>query len=172
MSDRIDAPLMAYRTPISQVGALMLVLIGQGLCSRPASAGDTHLVTASSFADPADLAAYRQAIARGKTRAQALRVGDDGIGKWGDQTVTERVAMCALPPEDWQARWGSGRRARGKRLIVTFQEKQIVCELRDTMPSKRNITNGAGIDLNPGAGKAFGRRPPFMLRNVSWQWAE
>jgi hypothetical protein len=45
------------------------------------------IVTASSFADPNDVAAYRRAIAQGKTPAEALKVGDNGIGKWGDQTA-------------------------------------------------------------------------------------
>jgi hypothetical protein len=39
------------------------------------------------------------------------------------------------------------------------------------MPKKQNIKNGAGIDLNPGFAKAFGVTPPFMLKNVQWDWA-
>jgi hypothetical protein len=74
-----------------------------------------HVVTASSFADPADIAAYKKAIAQGKSEKQALAVGDNGIGAWGDDTTDESKPMCALPPEDWLGRWTSGAKARGKK---------------------------------------------------------
>jgi hypothetical protein len=128
------------------------------------------IVTASSFADPKDVAAYRKAIAEGKSREEALKIGDDGIGKWGDDTTSENDPMCALPPEDWQAKWGHGDAARGKQVAVTYKGKTVIGELRDTMPSKAHITNGAGIDLNPGFAKSFGVTPPFMLHNVHWDW--
>jgi hypothetical protein len=130
------------------------------------------VVTASTFADPADVRAYKKAIAEGKTEAQALKVGDNGIGKWGDFTATEDHAMCALPPEDWQAKWGKGSAARGKKVSVTYKGKTVVGELRDTLPKKANIKNGAGIDLNPGFAKAFGLKPPFLLPGFDWEWAE
>ena len=130
------------------------------------------IVTASSFADPGDLAAYKKAIAEGKSEAEALKVGDNGIGKWGDDTTSENQPMCALPPEDWQAKWGAGNAARGKKIAVTYQGQKVIGELRDTMPSKAKITNGAGIDLNPGFAKAFGVHQPFMLKNVLWDWVD
>lgn len=130
------------------------------------------VVTASSFADPADVAAYKKAIAEGKSEKEALKVGDNGMGLWGDFTATEAVPMCALPPEDWLAKWGTKQKARGRKVAVTYKGKTVVGELRDTMPKKPNIKNGAGIDLNPGFAKAFGVNPPFMLKNVQWEWAE
>lgn len=129
------------------------------------------IVIASSFADPGDVAAYRHAIAEGKSVQEALAVGDNGIGRWGDDTTPEDRPMCALPPEDWEARWGSGPAARGKKVTVTYKGRAVVGELRDTMPRKAHITNGAGIDLNPGFAKAFGVRQPFMLHGVEWEWA-
>ena len=54
------------------------------------------IVIASSFADPKDIAAYKKAIAEGKTEAEALKVGDNGIGKWGDNTARDDVPMCAF----------------------------------------------------------------------------
>ena len=130
------------------------------------------VVIASSFADPKDVAAYRRAIAEGKSEKQALKVGDNGIGQWGDDTTSVDTPMCALPPEDWKARWDKGSAARGKHVAVTYNGKTVVGELRDTMPAKANIKNGAGIDLNPGFAKAFGETPPFMLKNVQWEWAD
>jgi len=38
------------------------------------------------------------------------------------------------------------------------------------MPWRKNIKNGAGIDLNPGFAKAFGLKSPFMVR-AEWAWA-
>jgi hypothetical protein len=128
------------------------------------------VVVASSFADLKDVAAYKKAISQGKTEAQALKVGDNGIGKWGDNTARDDVPMCALPPEDWQPKWGAGNNARGRKVAVTFKGKTVIGELRDTMPHKANIKNGAGIDLNPGFAKALGVTPPFLLRDVKWEW--
>jgi hypothetical protein len=129
-------------------------------------------VIATSFADPADVVAYKKAIAEGKSEREALKVGDNGVGKWGDFTATEAAPMCALPPEDWRSKWGPGNKARGKKVAVTYKGKTVVGELRDTMPSKVNIKNGAGIDLNPGFAKALGLKPPFKVSGVRWEWAE
>ena len=128
-------------------------------------------VIASSFADLADLEAFRRAKAQGKSDKEAFKVGDNGIGCWGDFTARDDILMCALPPEDWLAKWGDGASARGQKVKVTYQGKEVIGELRDTMPHKAYITNGAGIDLNPGFAKAFGVNPPFMLQNVEWEWA-
>lgn len=127
--------------------------------------GPVHAVMASSFADPADVAAFRRCKAQGKTDQQCFRVGDNGIGKWGDDT-TVSLPMCALPPEDWLL----VKSPRGKKVIVVCEGKQVICELRDTMPRKANIENGAGIDLNEAAWKVLGHNPPQM-RRATWQWA-
>jgi hypothetical protein len=79
------------------------------------------IVVASSFADPKHVAAYKRAIAQGKTEAEALKIRDNGIGKWGDDTSGAEVPMCALPPEDWMVKWGSGSNARGKKVTVTYR---------------------------------------------------
>lgn len=128
-----------------------------------------HVVTASSFADPADVAAYKKCIKAGRTDCFAL--GDNGIGLWGDDTTVAKP-MCALPREDWLTKWKKPSVARGKRIEVSFRGKKITCELRDTMPAKAKRLNKAGIDLNPGAAKALGLRPPFMQQGVSWRWFE
>jgi hypothetical protein len=128
------------------------------------------IVVASSFADPKDIAAYKKAIAEGKTPAEARKVGDDGIGKWTDDTARTDVPICALPPEDWVPKWGSGYNARGKKVAVTYKGKTVIGELRDTMPHKVYIKNGCGIDLNPGFAKEFGVSPPFKLLDVKWEW--
>src|SRR5258708_5850958 len=129
------------------------------------------IVTASSFADLKDLAAFQHAKALGWSDARAFQVGDNGIGAWGDFTARDDIPMCALPPEDWLAKWNSGAKARGKKVAVTYEGRTVGGELRDTMPHKEHIKNGAGIDLNPGFAKAFDENPPFMLDDVQWEWA-
>lgn len=118
-----------------------------------------HQVKASSFADPADVAAFRRCKAQGKSDVECFKVGDNGIGCWGDDTTGERP-MCALPPEDWKP---LGKAARGAKVRVVANGRSVICELRDTMPAKRNITNGAGIDLNPAAVAALGMKPPILV---------
>lgn len=139
--------------------------IDDAAVSQPPSTG-AHDVLASSFADPADVASFRRCKARGGSDNECFKVGDNGIGVWGDDT-TGPVPMCALPPEDWKP---MGSVARGKKVIVRCGSQQVVCELRDTMPARANIKNGAGIDLNAAAWGALGHTPPVLLR-ASWQWA-
>lgn len=124
----------------------------------------THLVWASSFADPADVKAFQKCKATGKSDVQCFKVGDNGIGKWGDDTTTD-VPMCALPYEDWEKL----KNPRGRKVLVQRGVDSVVCELRDTMPHKENIKNGAGIDLNPAACKALGLAPPVKTQ-VIWSF--
>ncbi|HEY2857114.1 MAG TPA: hypothetical protein VGJ21_01695 [Terracidiphilus sp.] len=141
-----------------------------------------HVVKATSFADPADVAAFRRCKAGGGSDAFCFGRGDNGVGKWGDDCTAGSGPACALPPEDWMA---FGAAARNKKVLVkragnreqgtiaTGAETaplQVTCFLRDTMPHKANITNGAGIDLNPDACAALGVTPPVMTQ-VTWEWA-
>lgn len=127
-------------------------------------------VNASSFADPADVAAFRRCKAQGKSDQECFKVGDNGIGFTGLNCADDSVPMCALPPEEWKAQYGSSKNAAGKPVDVTHQGKTVRGILGDTMPAIKNITNDARIDLNPGFAKAFGLKPPFMVR-VKWRWA-
>jgi hypothetical protein len=124
-----------------------------------------HVVKASSFADPDDVWAFRRCKAQGHSDGECFKVGDNGIGCWGDDTTVE-IPYCALPREDWAH---LGPRARGKLVRVWANNHQVICQLRDTMPSRENIHNGAGIDLNPAAVKALGLKVPLMV-DASWQW--
>ena len=126
--------------------------------------GGWRTVLASSFADPADIAAFKRCKAQGKTDRECFKVGDNGIGCWGDDTTKDRP-MCALPPEDWKIL----DHPRGALVDVRRETFTITCELRDTMPKKQNIRNGAGIDLNPAACAALHLTPP-VLTSVKWRW--
>ncbi len=132
---------------------------------------DVHMGKASSFADPADVARFDKCKAAGGTDQQCFKVGDNGIGFRGMDCTDPEKPICALPPEQWRARWGDGNTANGKPVIVTWQGKDVRGVMGDTMPSEDHITNGAIIDLNPGFAREFGVAPPFLLNNVSWRWA-
>ena len=69
--------------------------------------------------------------------------------------------------EDWKP---LGPRAHGAKVRGTANGITITCKLADTMPSRANIKNGAGIDLNPAAVKALGLIPRIKIR-ASWSWA-
>ncbi len=129
-----------------------------------------HQVIASSFADPADVAAFNHCKAEGHSDQFCFKLGDNGIGFMGDDCTTS-TPMCALPVEDWIARWGNKTTARLKPVIVTANGKTVVCLMGDTMPKKANITNGAGIDLSPAAVKAIGKKPPLMIA-ATWSWQD
>lgn len=129
-----------------------------------------HHVTASSFADPADVARFRRCKAAGNSDKQCFKVGDNGIGYWGDDTTEGSGCACALPPEDIIERWGTMAAGRRQPVSVTANGSTIRCLLKDTMPHRANIKNGAGIDLNPDAVKALGFTPPIMIPAI-WSWA-
>lgn len=126
-----------------------------------------HEVKASSFADIADVRRFKTCKATGKTDLQCFAVGDNGIGKWGANTAQESTPMVALPPDDWQPVSKRG----GAAVEVEYNGRRVHMVLGDSMPWKRNIKNGAGIDLNPAAAKMLGLTPPFMVAGVKWRWA-
>lgn len=122
-----------------------------------------HSVMASSFADPADVNAFKACKAKGNSDKYCFAYGDNGIGCWADDTTVD-IPYCALPPDDWK----TFKNPHGQKVLVTINGHGVICLLMDTMPAKKNIKNGAGIDLNPGAQKAFGLKPPFLVP-ATWQ---
>lgn len=94
---------------------------------------------ATSFATRQDLAAFCRAVTHGQTPREALAVGDNGMGAWGDATWhTTGVPICAL------ARSVAGHNARIKVTLSVGHRQPFVCFVRDVAP--------AGIiDLNPAA---------------------
>lgn len=125
-----------------------------------------HIVMASSFADPADVAAFRRCKAKGMSDIEAFRFGDNAIGRWGDSTAEGSGPSCALPPEDWKP---LGDKAHLAKVRVFSNGKEVVCLLKDTMPARAHITNKCGIDLNPDACEALGLHPP-VLTAATWEW--
>lgn len=128
-------------------------------------------VIASDFASMEDVRRYNAAIAKGKTQQEAFAVGDNGVGLWGDKTSQMDRPACALPPDDMIAKFGSINASKEAKVLVTVRGRSVVCELDDRMPWKRNIKNGAGIDLNPAAISKLGLKSPIMVE-AEWEWYE
>lgn len=128
-----------------------------------------HHGKASSFADPADVEAFRICKLNGGSDRDCFKVGDNGVGYWGDDTSEGSGPSCALPPEDMEEKWGSVSAAKHKLVAVAVHGKTVACTLKDRMPHRDNITNRAIIDLNPDACKLLGLTPPVMV-DVAWKW--
>jgi hypothetical protein len=144
-----------------------IALVGfAGPADAASSCSQTHTVKASSFADPADIRAFKKCKKGGHSDKYCFGVGDNGIGYWGDDTAGDKP-MCALPSGEWTK---FGNKARGRKIDVTYHGKSVTCELRDTLPA--HPKNGAGIDLNPGTLKALGLKPGDLYSPVQWKWAD
>lgn len=124
---------------------------------------------ASSFADPADIRAFKRCKAQGHSDDHCFAFGDNGKGCWGDDTLRD-APLVALPKDDLQERFGKWQKGRGALVKVKIEGVTVVCEVRDCMPWKKNIHNGAGIDLAPGAQRRFNLKPPFLVP-CTWEWA-
>lgn len=127
-----------------------------------------HAVIGSSFADPADVAAYRKCKSDGGSEEHCLGIGDNGVGRWGDDCTEGSGPAVALPPEDWEPR--PVAHLAPVKVTNPANGKSVIALLKDTMPHKANIKNGAGIDMNPDTCDALGLTPP-VLHPVTWQWA-
>jgi len=127
-----------------------------------------HSVLASSFADHADISAFKKCKAKGKTDSYCFNFGDNGEGYWGDDTKEGSGPSVALTPEDMKETWGSIDNARGRSVMVKANGSGVLCKVKDTMMHRSQITNGAGIDLNPDAAKALKLNPPFLVR-ATWE---
>lgn len=127
---------------------------------------DWQKVKASSFADLADVVAFKKCKDQGNSDMYCFSKGDNGIGAWGANTAQKEFPMCALPREIWK----NANKSGGAKLQVRYNGIVVDGVLGDTMPSLSNIKNGAGIDLNPAFSKKLGLNPPFMVEGVEWRW--
>src|SRR6188768_1881248 len=121
-------------------------------------------VKASSFADPADVAAFKRCKADGGTDQECFKVGDNGIGKWGHKTAQSRSPMAALP----RGVWTNAGKEGGAKIEVRYGDKTVAGILGDTLPAVPK--HGVGIDLNPAFARKLGLKPPFLVNGVSWRW--
>jgi hypothetical protein len=134
----------------------------------PSGTGEVvHRGMASSFADPADLIAYKHCKATGRSEEECLAVGDNCIGVWDDPTGQGTGLSCALIPEDIRERWGTLRNGKHRLVRVSANGKTIVCVLKDILGHHKGVV----IDLNPDACAALGKSPVNFMKPCSWSWA-
>lgn len=129
----------------------------------------SHAVIASSFADPADVRAFKRCKDNGGSDNDCFKVGDNAIGVWGDSTAEGTGPSCALPPEHIAERWGTRDAGKYKQVLVNHNDREAVLTLKDVMPHLKNITTRARIDINPDGVRALGMEPPIMAP-VIWKW--
>ena len=115
---------------------------------------------ASSFADPADIRRFRKCKDKGGSDQDCFKVGDNGVGFWGDDCSEGSGPACALPPEIIQ----ECGLVRGFPVKVSTDDKVTLALLKDHMPHIKHLANAARIDLNPGACAELGLIPPVMAR--------
>lgn len=126
---------------------------------------------ASSFADPADIRSFERCKANGGSDQECFKVGDNGIGYYGESTKAGSGPSCAISPEDIIEKFGSANKGSRATVRVTIEGKSILCLLKDHLPHKNHIQNGVVIDLNPDAVAALNQKIPLM-KNVEWEWVD
>lgn len=131
--------------------------------SEPTTTQTGQQALASVFANRADLWRYQMAKLNGSTEEDALKVGDNGVGHWGDVTATYKTPMVALPSD-------TPGLERGRQVRVTGPNGSTVAIVGDQMPRSDKLQGRADIDLNPAAAMAVGH--PGGVVPVTWQWAD
>jgi hypothetical protein len=130
---------------------------------------------ASSFADPADLAAFAKCKREGGYRSNGVwhegssdnhcfEVGDNGIGAWGDHTVEGSGPCVAMRASELIAKWGSTGNGRNKIVRIFYKDKTAEFPVKDLLGTPGRV------DLNPDACAVLGLKPPVMA-NIEWEWA-
>lgn len=111
---------------------------------------------ATSFATRQDLAAFARAIEHGHTAHEALAVGDNGLGAYGDATWNpDGKAIVAL------ARTVAGHNRRVRvRLFNEGHKQAFDAVVRDIAPA-------GVVDLNPAALIAAGLGPDTELSDMA-----
>lgn len=138
--------------------------LNAAIATRSTTDAGWQAIKASSFADPADIVAFKKCKATGKTDLQCFAVGDNGIGQFGKITAQEHTPMVAVHKTAMIARWGSIPAAAHRKVRVKVGDKIIEATVED------RISAPGRIDLNPACAKLLGLRPPFV-KPAFWQWA-
>jgi hypothetical protein len=125
---------------------------------------------ATSFADPADVAAFRKCKAEGGTDEHCFAFGDNAIGAWGNDTSAGSGPQVALPPEVLIALYVSLTHAKGKNIVVTnlANGKSVQAVVEDLMPHLGHEVSGAGIDCNYDTVAELGEEAPMSI-TVTWR---
>lgn len=125
---------------------------------------DWFTCDASSFADPADVRAFKRCKLTGKSDLQCFSIGDNGIGQFGKITAQNKVPMVAIHKTAMVARWGSVLAAAHRPVAVVVNHQTVEATIED------RISAPGRIDLNPACALELGLTPPFVVA-ARWKWA-
>ncbi|MFZ2279293.1 MAG: hypothetical protein WAW39_15985 [Prosthecobacter sp.] len=118
---------------------------------------------ASSFADPADLRAFKQCKATGKTDLQCFAVGDNGVGECGVITSQEHTPYVAVHKDFMISRWGSKGAAWLREVEVFANGVTFRAKVGDRISARGRI------DLNPACLKLINKPAPLKTA-AKWRW--
>ena len=137
--------------------------VSQAALNVAAGQTDTFVCEASSFADPADVRAFKRCKATGKSDLACFAVGDNGIGQFGRITAQDTIPMVAVHGSAMRAKWGSVAAAAHRPVQVTANGRTINATVEDRVSAKGRI------DLNPACARLLGLTPPFLVP-ARWRW--
>lgn len=116
-------------------------------------------------ADPQDLHRYMTSRINGASHEEALKVGDHGLGTWGDNLATYKIPMVELPSD-------TPGIEPGRLVKVNGPDGSVIAKLAGVMPPtdqlKQNGTD-VGIHVNPAAAMAVGHSGGVVP--LKWEWA-
>lgn len=171
LNDEIKQTAGAGNSKLRQIQTILGVKVdgfwgpkSQAALNKELGKSEGFSSTASSFADPADVVAFKKCKATGKTDKQCFAVGDNGVGQFGKITAQEHTPMVAVHADAMKARWGSINAAAHRPVTVSVNGKTVEATVEDRMSAPGRI------DLNPAAAKVLGLEPPFLVPCV-WNWA-
>ncbi len=127
----------------------------------------------TTFADAADVAAFRRCKAHGGTDHACFKVGDNAVGFWGDDTSEGSGPSVAVIPDDMRDKWGSVDAAHMKIVYVEVGDYGAYARVKDTMPprSYQAAHNGSQLDLNPDLCALLNLTPGVDI-DGTWRWCE
>lgn len=119
---------------------------------------------ASSFADTADLAAFKRCKLTGKSDVKCFAVGDNGVGQFGKVTAQDHTPMVAIHRTFMVKRWGSVLAAAHRPVYLSINGVTIsaTCEDRISAPGR--------IDCNPAVLRLLNLKAPLKIA-AKWRWA-
>lgn len=138
----------------------------QGALNKELGGGDGFSATASSFADPADVVAFKRCKAQGKTDNECFKVGDNGVGQFGKITAQTHTPMVAIHESDMKARWGSVNAAAHRSVTVTANGKTVEATVEDRRAALSAVRKVINENLPNGyeEGVQFGMIGWYCLR--------
>lgn len=120
----------------------------------------------TSFATYQDLVGYIKCLQAGHSSTFCYNRGDNGVGASGKTTAQINTPMAAIPSAEMKRKWGSTKKAWGKKVHVKFEDREAIAEVADIAP--------VGIcDLNPAMLIAMGWPQDKELSvQGSWEWMD